>query len=161
MNEIIVSAEEETAGKILTIVPSNRSKKFHFFYSKGEVKRLPNDFVFPHMTLCTLVTSWFCGNPSTKTLPFKLLVGANIASKRMKNEHQKMKSMMGAVIAGAKQFYGCWSCRHCPMTRRNNETRQRNGRAGFELPAKTKYLRMNAFPLVLTPPVSLHITREP
>ena len=66
LNKNFVSAEEETAGKSLTIVSSNRSKKFHFFYSKGEVKRLAKDFVFPHMTLCTLVTRWFCGNPSTK-----------------------------------------------------------------------------------------------
>ena len=73
-NEIFVSAEEETAGKSLIIVPSNRSKKFHFFYSKGEVKHLPKYFVFPHMTLCTLVTSWFCGNPSTETLPLTCLV---------------------------------------------------------------------------------------
>jgi hypothetical protein len=40
-----------------TIVPTNSSKKFHFFYSQGEVKRFTNDFVFPHMTLCALVTN--------------------------------------------------------------------------------------------------------
>ena len=75
-DEILVSGEEEAAGKPLTIVeqlPSNRSKKFHFFYSKGEVKCLPNNFVFSHMTLCTLVMSWFCGNPSIKMLPLKFL----------------------------------------------------------------------------------------
>jgi hypothetical protein len=43
---------------------------------KDEVNRLPNDFVFPCMTLCTLVTSWFCRNLSTKTLPLKFLVRA-------------------------------------------------------------------------------------
>ena len=73
-NNFFVTAEEETASKSLTIVLSNRSKKFHFFYSQGEVKRLLMDLVFPHMTLCTLVTSWFCGNPSTKTLPLNFLV---------------------------------------------------------------------------------------
>ena len=65
-NEIFLTASENVTDKSLTIVPSNRSKKFHFFYSKGEVKRLPNNFVFPHMPLCTLATSWFCGNPSVK-----------------------------------------------------------------------------------------------
>ena len=64
-NDIFVTALEEVTDKSLPI-PSNRSKKFHFFYSNGEVKHLPSDFVFPHMTLYTLVTSWFCGNPSAK-----------------------------------------------------------------------------------------------
>ncbi len=57
-DEILVNVEEEAAGKSLTIVPTNSDTKFHFFYSQGEVKCLPNDFVFPHMTLCARVT---CG----------------------------------------------------------------------------------------------------
>jgi hypothetical protein len=40
VNEIFVNEEEESAGKLLTIVPLNSSKKFHFFYLKGQVKRL-------------------------------------------------------------------------------------------------------------------------
>ncbi len=51
LDEIFVNAEEEIARKSLTIVPTNSSKKFYFFYSQGEVKHLPNDFVFSHMTL--------------------------------------------------------------------------------------------------------------
>ena len=101
--DIFVSPSEEETDKPLTIVPSNRSNKFTFFYSKGEVNRIPHDFVFPHMTLCTLVTSWFCGNPSAKTLPLKYLVWADFKSKSMKNEHHKMKGMIAAVIAGAKK----------------------------------------------------------
>ena len=81
--------------------------KFHFFYSQGEVKHLPKDFVFPHMTLCTLVTSWFCGNPSKKTLTLKFPVWADFESNRMKNEHQKMKGLIDAVISGAKEI-GVW-----------------------------------------------------
>ena len=72
-DDIFLTASEELTNKSLTIVPSDRSKKFHFFYLKGEVKRLPIDFIFPHMTLCTSVTSWFCRNPRTKTLPLKCL----------------------------------------------------------------------------------------
>jgi len=102
-NFIFLTALEEVTDKSLTIVPSNRSKKFHFFYSKGEVKRLPIGFIFPHMTLCTLVTSWFCGNPSAKTLPFKYPLQADFKSSSMKSDHQKMKEMIAAVIAGANQ----------------------------------------------------------
>jgi len=36
-NDIFLTASEEVTDKSLTIVPSNRSKKFHFFYSQGEV----------------------------------------------------------------------------------------------------------------------------
>ncbi len=110
-DENFVNAEEEAAGKSLTIVPTNSDKKFHFFYSQVEVKRLLNDFVFPHMTLCTLVMNWFCGNPSIKTRPLKFLVPADFKNLGMKCEHQKMKVLMGAVIAGAKQV-GLWDGRN-------------------------------------------------
>ena len=103
-DDIFVTASEEDKDKSLTIVPQNRSKKFHFFYSKGEVRRLPNDFVFPHMTLCALVTSWFCGNPSAKTLPLKFLLRADFKSKSMMCDHRKMKGMIAAVIAGANSL---------------------------------------------------------
>ena len=59
MNEIFVNEDEDNVGKPLIIVPASSSKKFHFFYSKGEVKRLPNDFVFPQMTFCSLIVNWF------------------------------------------------------------------------------------------------------
>ncbi len=71
------------------------------------MKRLPNDFVFPHMGLCALVVSWFCGNPSQKTLPLRFLVPAGLKSRLMKSEHWKMKILMGAVITGAQQM-GVW-----------------------------------------------------
>ena len=89
VNEIFVNEEEESAGKPLMIVTPNSSKKFHFFYSKGQVKRLPNDFVFPHMGLCALVVNWFCGNLSLKILPLGFLVPADMKSRLMKSEHRK------------------------------------------------------------------------
>jgi hypothetical protein len=59
--------------------------------------------------------SWFCGNPSAKTLPLKYLVSADFKSESMKNEHRKMKGLMAAVIAGANQVememdcvFGAW-----------------------------------------------------
>jgi hypothetical protein len=103
LDEIFVNAKEEAASKSLTIVPTNSSKKVHLFYSQGELNFFPNDFVFPHMTHCALVTNWFCGNPSTKMLPLKFLFPADFKHLGMKYEHQKMKVMMSAGIAGAKQ----------------------------------------------------------
>ena len=110
-NDIFVNAEEEAAGKPLTIVPAARDKKFHFFYSNGKVKRLPNDFVFPHMGLCALVVNWFCGNPSAKTMPLKLLVPSDLKNRSMKSEYRKMKILVGAVIARAQEL-GVWDGRN-------------------------------------------------
>ena len=100
-----ILAETETP---LTIVAPNRSSKFHYFFSRGEMKRLPKNFVFPYMTLCTLVVNWFCGNPSQKSMPLKYIVPADFGSKSMKCEHQKMKVLMGAVIEAAKGL-GVWA----------------------------------------------------
>ena len=54
-NEIFVNAEEESKGKPVTIAPASSEKKFHFFFSNGELRRLPPSFVFPHMGLCLLI----------------------------------------------------------------------------------------------------------
>ena len=109
VNEIFVNDAEDQAETEtpLTIVAPNRRNKFHYFFSKGEMKRLPNNFVFPHMTLCTLVVNWFCGNPSQKSMPLKYIVPADLGSKSMKCECRKMKVLMGAVIEAAKGL-GVW-----------------------------------------------------
>jgi hypothetical protein len=111
VNEIFVNEDKESARKLLMIVPSNSSKKFYFFYLTGQVKRLPNDFSFPHMGLCALVVNWFCRNPSQKTLPLRFLLPANLKSCLMKSEHRKMTILMGAVITGAQQM-GLWDGRN-------------------------------------------------
>lgn len=86
-NEIFVNAEEEAKGKPVTIVPASSEKKFHFFYSNGELRRLPPKFVFPHMGLCSLIVNWFCGNPSQKTMPFKHIVPRDLHSRSLRSEH--------------------------------------------------------------------------
>jgi hypothetical protein len=104
VNEIFVNAEEESKGmKPVTIVPASSEKKFHFFYSKGELRRLPPNFVFPHMGLCLLIVNWFCGNPSKKIMPLKLIVPRDLHSPSMKGEHRKMRSLISAVISKAKE----------------------------------------------------------
>jgi hypothetical protein len=46
----------------------------------------------------------FAGIQAQKTLPLKFLVPADVKNRGMKCEHQKMKVLMAAVIAGAKQL---------------------------------------------------------
>ncbi|KAL3771060.1 hypothetical protein ACHAWU_006437 [Discostella pseudostelligera] len=82
-------------------------RRFQFFYNAGTVSRLPEGFVFPKMTLATLLTSWFCGNQSTRTIPFKLLKAPEFENKREKLQLCKMRKLIGAVIVGAKQL-GVW-----------------------------------------------------
>jgi hypothetical protein len=72
---------------------------------------LPQDFKFPCMTLCTLIMSWFCGNPSRKTLPFKFLKQINMMDDSTKRVFQKMRAMMDAVIKGVKQV-NAWNVQH-------------------------------------------------
>jgi hypothetical protein len=102
-NEIFVNAEDEAKGKPVTIVPASSEKKFHFFYSNGELRRLPPKFVFPHMGLCSLIVNWFCGNPSQKTMPFKHIVPRDLHSRSLSSEHRKMRLLIKSVIARAKE----------------------------------------------------------
>jgi hypothetical protein len=55
------------------------------------------------MTLCTLITSWFCGNPSLKTIPFKFLKQSEFKEEKTRRVFRKMKAMIDAVIVGAKK----------------------------------------------------------
>ena len=59
------------------------------------------------MTLCTLITSWYCGNESTKTVPFKMLRGTEIKNQKERYKLSQMKVLMKAVqIAGERA--GVW-----------------------------------------------------
>ena len=72
------------------------------------MSRLPEGFVFPKMTLATLLTSWFWGNQSARTIPFKLLKATEMENKWEKLQLCKMRKLVvDAVIAGAKQE-GAW-----------------------------------------------------
>ncbi len=107
--EIFVTDADELAGRPLVI--ANRTNRFQFFFSDGQMKRLPRNFMFPHMGLCALVVNWFCGNPSQRTMPLKFIHPRDLESKKMKCEYRKMKGMIGAVIAGAKEL-GVWDGRN-------------------------------------------------
>jgi hypothetical protein len=99
-----VSAVNNT---LITMVERDE-RRFQIFYSAGgAVKRVPDGFVFPKMTLATLLTSWFSGNQSTRTIPYKLLKAAELETKREKHQLCKMRILIDAVIVGAKQE-GVW-----------------------------------------------------
>jgi hypothetical protein len=97
------------ATNTITVVEPDGGRRFQFFYRKGgAVSRLPEGFVFPRMTFATLLTSWFCGNQSKKTIPFKLLRATELENKREKFQLCKMRTLIEAVIAGAKRE-GVWN----------------------------------------------------
>ena len=103
-NEFLVGEADEDTPQPLTIVDgsASNSRTFQFFYSgAGEISRLRKIFVFPDMTLCTLITSWFCGNPSLKTIPFKFLKQSEFKEEKTRRVFRKMKAMIDAVIVGA------------------------------------------------------------
>ena len=59
------------------------------------------------MTLCTFITSWFCGNESKKIIPLKMLWATEIKNKKERYKLSKMKRLMAAVKTGAEQL-GIW-----------------------------------------------------
>lgn len=100
------NAEMFAANTVTMVGPNER--QFQIFYtSGGAISRVPAGFVFPKMTLASLLTSWFCGNQSTKTIPFKLLRGVELENKREKLQLCKMRKLVQAVTVGAKQE-GAW-----------------------------------------------------
>jgi hypothetical protein len=106
-----VNDANDAVGQPLNIVQDGGRRKFQYFYSAGGIRRLPNNFVFPHMGLCALVVNWFCGNPSANSMPLKFIVASDLKGRGMKCEYRKLKVMMGAVIAGAKEL-GVWDGQH-------------------------------------------------
>ena len=90
-----------------TLVDPGSGKRFQIFYSAGIISRVRADFVFPKMTLCTLITCWFCGNESAKTVPFKLLRPMEIKKVSERYKLSKMKLLMLGVQLAAERC-GVW-----------------------------------------------------
>ncbi len=62
----------------LTVVEPSCGRQIQFFYTGRTLSRVHANFVFPKMMLCMLIAAWYCGNESTKTVPFKLLRATEI-----------------------------------------------------------------------------------
>ena len=90
-----------------TLVDPGSGKRFQIFYSAGIILRVRADFVFPKMTLCMLITCWFCGNESAKTVPFKLLRPMEIKKVSERYKLSKMKLLMLGVQLAAERC-GVW-----------------------------------------------------
>ena len=59
------------------------------------------------MSLVTLITSWFSGNESMRTVPFKMLRATEITSKKERYKLLQMKILMLGVEIAAKRV-GTW-----------------------------------------------------
>ena len=102
-----VSSLSVDASASVTLVEQGSGKKYQYFYSAGAMSRVPANFVFPKMSLMTLITSWFCGNESMKTVPFKLLAATEIKNTKERYKLSQMKTLMLAVEIAAKRV-GTW-----------------------------------------------------
>jgi hypothetical protein len=71
------------------------------------MSRVLADFAFPKMSLMTLITSWFCGNKSMKTVLLKLLRAMEIKNTKERCKLSQMKTLMLAVKIAAKRM-GTW-----------------------------------------------------
>jgi hypothetical protein len=102
-----VSSLSDSSGAAITLVEQDSGKKYQFIYSPGAISRVPADFIFPKMSLMTLITSWFCGNESMKTIPFKLLRGMEIKNIKERYKHTHMRMLILAVEIAEKRV-GTW-----------------------------------------------------
>ena len=119
-------------------------RRFQFFYTAGgTVSRLPHGFVFPKMTLATLLTSWFCGNQSTRTIPFKLLKATELETEREKCRLCKIRKLIDAVIVGAKQE-GVWRDQRGAWEIGSTVRLYEGVMHLFEYPTKNRRIRRNA-----------------
>ena len=75
----------------VTLIDRGNGHRFQYFCSSGGIRRLPENFVFPKMSLVTLITSWFSGNASMRTMPYKQLRAADIAKVKERYKLSQMK----------------------------------------------------------------------
>ncbi len=81
--------------------------QYQYFVSAGGLQRLPEDFLFPRMMLVTLMTSWFSGNESMRTMLYKFLKAMEIVCKKERYKLTQMKIFMMGVEIAAKRV-GTW-----------------------------------------------------
>jgi hypothetical protein len=75
----------------VTLIDRGNGHRFQYFCSSGGIRRLPENFVFPKMSFVTLITSWFSGNASMRTMPYKQLRAADIAKVKERYKLSQMK----------------------------------------------------------------------
>jgi hypothetical protein len=64
--------------------------------------RLPKGYKFPDgMTLCNLITMWYCGDNATKTPPLMYLQNHELETNALRSKLTMMKTLMDAVKAAA------------------------------------------------------------
>jgi hypothetical protein len=104
-----------TESTVTMMDPNGGAHKFQVFFGKnGIISRVPSNFMFPEMTLCTLITFWFCGNPRMKIVPLKMISAREIANEKERPKLTKIKAMMQAVQLGATklgvsmEYNGVW-----------------------------------------------------
>ncbi len=91
----------------VTLLDRATGHRYQYFISAGGIQRLPEDFVFPKMSLVTLITSWFSGNESMRTVLYKLLRAMEIVCKKERYKLSQMKILMLGVETAAKRV-GTW-----------------------------------------------------
>jgi len=92
----------------VTLFDRGTGHRFQFFCSAGGIQHLPGNFFFPKMSLVTLITSWFSGNESMRTVPYKQLRAADIVKVKERSKLSQMKKVISAVEIAAKRE-GTWN----------------------------------------------------
>lgn len=90
----------------IVVVRDNFRYNFRFD-GDGRIRRLPTGFVFPYMTLASLINCWYVGNVAEKTIPFGNIVPMELSTLRLRKDFSSMKQLM-KVVEKAARLVGAW-----------------------------------------------------
>jgi hypothetical protein len=85
-----LSVEASTS---ITFIEEGSMKNINTFIPRCHVMG-SSQLCFPQNVFNALITSWFCGNESMKTVPFKLLTAMEIKNTKERYKLSLMKKLM-------------------------------------------------------------------
>ena len=91
---LVAEVETETT----TVSTKTTRRKLQLYTHTGRLVLLPKDYVFPKLTLATLITAWHCGNQDEGIPPYKHLSVKDVYHiKAGKHKIAMMRLLMDAV----------------------------------------------------------------
>eukprot|EP00009_Paramoeba_aestuarina_P017775 CAMPEP_0201540720 /NCGR_PEP_ID=MMETSP0161_2-20130828/71093_1 /ASSEMBLY_ACC=CAM_ASM_000251 /TAXON_ID=180227 /ORGANISM="Neoparamoeba aestuarina, Strain SoJaBio B1-5/56/2" /LENGTH=368 /DNA_ID=CAMNT_0047948207 /DNA_START=3089 /DNA_END=4195 /DNA_ORIENTATION=+ len=91
--------------EIIRRVDGDKEQWEAFLWGDGKFHRLPESFVFPHLTVFQCWNMWWCGNRGKKVPPFSLLDAVDVP-KRERKRFSDVRCIMREVMAVVKEKFG-------------------------------------------------------
>ena len=121
--------------------PKNAKTLIMYGAANDRLQLLPENYNFPQLTLCSLVTGWYCGNQPKGIPPYKILKACDV--QHLKGGKQKLshfKKLMQAVEKAARIVNQPQLVKRV-MSERDAITLYNNVKHLFHIPAEHKKAR--------------------